>query len=55
MPLISCPSCSVRHEYNTQSPYRPFCSERCQLIDLGAWSQETYKIPVQSSDDLDEE
>ena len=31
-----------------QSPFRPFCSERCRLIDLGAWSQESYKIPVEN-------
>jgi endogenous inhibitor of DNA gyrase (YacG/DUF329 family) len=29
-----------------ESPYRPFCSERCKLIDLGAWASESYRIPV---------
>ncbi|AXF85162.1 DNA gyrase inhibitor YacG [Ephemeroptericola cinctiostellae] len=46
MPQITCPTCGDRHEYDTTSPFRPFCSERCKLIDLGAWSQESYKIPV---------
>ncbi len=45
---VRCPSCRVQHEYQVQSPFRPFCSERCRLIDLGAWSQESYKIPVEN-------
>ncbi|MFZ1890912.1 MAG: DNA gyrase inhibitor YacG [Formosimonas sp.] len=52
MPLVSCPTCDTRHEYDTRSAHRPFCSERCKLIDLGAWSQESYKIPVQPSQEL---
>lgn len=47
MPQITCPTCSDRHEYDTTSPFRPFCSERCKLIDLGAWSRESYRIPVE--------
>ena len=31
--------------------YRPFCSERCKMIDLGAWATESYKIPVEEDDD----
>lgn len=27
------------------NPFRPFCSERCQLIDLAAWASEAYRIP----------
>lgn len=45
MPLVvRCPQCKaeVRWEGN---PHRPFCSERCQLIDLGAWTEERYRIP----------
>lgn len=53
MVMVACPTCETKHEYNTNSPYRPFCSERCKLIDLGAWSQESYKIPVKpTSEDL---
>jgi hypothetical protein len=37
----------VWHESN---PYRPFCSERCKLIDLGQWATEGYRIP-QAQDD----
>jgi len=32
-------------EWSPQSPWRPFCSERCKLIDLGAWASEKRSIP----------
>ena len=35
--------------------YRPFCSERCQLIDLGNWASEKYGLPFESDPDCDEE
>jgi endogenous inhibitor of DNA gyrase (YacG/DUF329 family) len=38
----------------SSSPSRPFCSERCRLIDLGQWSEEAYRIPDAGlPDDLD--
>jgi endogenous inhibitor of DNA gyrase (YacG/DUF329 family) len=36
-------------EWSNKSPYRPFCSDRCRLIDLGAWLTEQHKIPDESS------
>ena len=32
-------------EYSSENAYRPFCSERCRLIDLGQWASENYRIP----------
>jgi endogenous inhibitor of DNA gyrase (YacG/DUF329 family) len=32
------------------NPHRPFCSDRCRLIDLGAWGQERYRIPGEEVD-----
>jgi endogenous inhibitor of DNA gyrase (YacG/DUF329 family) len=32
-------------EWSTDNPYRPFCSERCKQIDLGAWADEKFAIP----------
>jgi endogenous inhibitor of DNA gyrase (YacG/DUF329 family) len=32
-------------EWSTKNDYRPFCSERCKLIDLGAWASEEHSIP----------
>ena len=43
---VRCPTCRIKHEYRVQSAFRPFCSERCRLIDVGAWSQESFRIPV---------
>ncbi|MEF9438559.1 MAG: DNA gyrase inhibitor YacG [Candidatus Mariimomonas ferrooxydans] len=40
---IKCPTCKNRTEWKN-NPYRPFCSERCKLIDLGAWAAEKYGI-----------
>ncbi len=40
---VKCPTCQRLIEW-TQAPYRPFCSERCRLIDLGAWLTERHAI-----------
>jgi endogenous inhibitor of DNA gyrase (YacG/DUF329 family) len=39
-----CPGCGKPFQPQEQSPYRPFCSERCQLIDLGDWLTENHRI-----------
>lgn len=44
---IPCPQCSKSIEWSTENPYRPFCSERCKMLDLGAWANEEYQIPAQ--------
>lgn len=52
---VKCPSCQARVIWNEQSPYRPFCSKRCQLIDLGEWADESHTIegdPVINDDEL---
>jgi endogenous inhibitor of DNA gyrase (YacG/DUF329 family) len=33
------------------NPFRPFCSERCRLMDLGAWASESYRIPAKPGED----
>jgi endogenous inhibitor of DNA gyrase (YacG/DUF329 family) len=40
-------------QWSEQSVYRPFCSERCRLIDLGAWFNEQHRIPDESPADDD--
>ncbi len=47
----SCPICkeTVKKESN---PYFPFCSERCKLVDLGAWLGGEYKIPNKPGSDF---
>lgn len=41
---VKCPTCQREIDWS-QSPFRPFCSERCKLIDLGAWLTEKHAIP----------
>lgn len=48
---VRCPQCGVESEWNAANPFRPFCSERCKLIDLGAWASEAYRVPVQETKD----
>ncbi|WP_426149729.1 DNA gyrase inhibitor YacG [Pseudomonas sp. DC3000-4b1] len=42
--LVNCPTCGAPVEWSAASPNRPFCSDRCKLIDLGAWAAEEHKI-----------
>ena len=42
---VKCPTCRRLVEWSAESTYRPFCSDRCRLIDLGAWLTEQRKIP----------
>lgn len=44
-PLHRCPTCRRELTWDASNPYRPFCSERCRLIDLGAWLKEERAIP----------
>ena len=51
---VKCPNCDQRVEYTADNAYRPFCSERCQTIDLGDWASEKYAIPVAEPDSNNE-
>lgn len=46
---VPCPTCKKKVLLNRENPFRPFCCHRCQLMDLGAWAQESYKIPTEES------
>lgn len=41
---LPCPICQTLIQWDTKNLFRPFCSERCKIIDLGAWSDNTYQI-----------
>lgn len=43
--VVACPQCGNETVWSSDNRYRPFCSERCKLIDLGAWASESYSIP----------
>ncbi len=45
---VKCPACSTEHDYYQSKPWSPFCSERCRLIDLGAWASEEHRIKGES-------
>ncbi|WP_374510550.1 DNA gyrase inhibitor YacG [Niveibacterium sp.] len=51
---IKCPTCSQPVLWAPENRWRPFCSERCKLIDLGAWADEKYRVAGQEplADDL---
>lgn len=47
---ITCPTCKKQGTWRADNAFKPFCSERCKLIDLGEWANESRKIP---GDNLD--
>ena len=54
---VTCPTCGAAVEWAPANRFRPFCSERCKNIDLGAWADERYAIPDASrrGEDKDED
>jgi endogenous inhibitor of DNA gyrase (YacG/DUF329 family) len=42
---VPCPTCGKPSVYAPSNPWRPFCSERCRSVDLGAWASESYRVP----------
>jgi len=45
---VRCPACGGSSLYSPQNPWRPFCSERCKQIDLGAWDSEDFRVPAEA-------
>lgn len=54
MPLVKCPNCGKEAEYSGNE-FRPFCSERCKLIDFGAWADEEYALPAHNTEISEED
>ena len=54
MKRVHCPSCRREVSWE-ENPYRPFCSERCRIVDLGNWASERYRVPGETvePDDTD--
>lgn len=46
---VRCPTCAKSVEWLAENRFRPFCSERCRQIDLGAWASEAYRVPVEET------
>ena len=49
--IVNCPSCGKPVKWEQDSSFRPFCSERCKLIDLGEWLGEKHRIAGQEAAD----
>jgi endogenous inhibitor of DNA gyrase (YacG/DUF329 family) len=50
---MTCPTCNKPAEWQ-DNPHRPFCSERCKLIDFGRWANEEYRVPAERAHMEDE-
>ncbi|MCY4212054.1 MAG: DNA gyrase inhibitor YacG [Gammaproteobacteria bacterium] len=50
--IVACPNCGKAAKWTIQNPSRPFCSERCKLIDLGDWASEGHVIPGSEVDEF---
>ena len=46
---VKCPQCGAPVPWTAESKWRPFCSERCKTIDLGAWASERYRVQTSES------
>ena len=53
---VACPRCGTTAPFGPENKWRPFCSERCRLIDLGKWASGAYVIssPVQDGDSVED-
>ena len=50
---VKCPACGKPVVWDASSRFRPFCSERCQMIDLGTWASEKYRIAGKAVDETE--
>jgi len=48
---VACPACGKPALFGRANRWRPFCSERCRLADLGGWASESYRIPAEPSEE----
>ncbi|TXG77220.1 MAG: DNA gyrase inhibitor YacG [Rhodocyclaceae bacterium] len=49
--VVKCPACGKDVPWKPESKWRPFCSERCRNVDLGAWATESYRVPASAPPD----
>ena len=50
---VKCPQCGAPVPWTPDSRWRPFCSQRCKLVDLGAWASERYRVATPEAPDPD--
>ncbi|NQW82169.1 MAG: DNA gyrase inhibitor YacG [Polaromonas sp.] len=49
--IVTCPSCGGDSVYAPNNAFRPFCSQRCKNMDLGAWASESFRLPSDAPPD----
>lgn len=49
-PVVACPICGAPVKWTPENRWKPFCSERCKLIDLGQWATEKYRVPAEEQE-----
>jgi len=54
LPVVSCPTCGAAVKWTAENRWKPFCSERCKLIDLGQWATEKYRVPADEQEPEDD-
>lgn len=47
---VNCPTCEKEVIWSPENKFRPFCSQRCRLIDLGEWASENRSIAGNNDD-----
>jgi uncharacterized protein len=52
---IDCPTCGKKKTWTKDNAFKPFCSERCKLIDLGEWASESRRITGEDAPNNNEE
>lgn len=55
MTVVNCPTCEKEVIWSPENKYRPFCSHRCRLIDLGEWASENRSIAGSNEDLMSED
>jgi hypothetical protein len=51
--VVACPTCSAAVSWTAENRWKPFCSERCKMIDLGQWATEKYRMPAEEQEPED--
>ena len=54
-PLVDCPTCGRKVAYEPANRWRPFCSQRCKTVDLGAWASDAYVVSADASQETGRE
>lgn len=49
--IVRCPGCGGESVYALANPFRPFCSERCKNLDIGAWASESFRVAADEAPD----